>query len=413
MVQAPPLVAMSGISKRFGGVAACQNVHFTVLAGEVHALLGENGAGKSTLMRILSGDITEFKGIIEIGGSRRRFFGPADAQTAGIAMISQELDLVPGLSVSDNILLGREPRTRLRGVDRRRMQEQVHSLLASMGVQLDPGWAVERLRSGEQQLVAIAKALSLRARVLIMDEPTSALSSAEVDRLFQVTRQLRREGVGVVYISHRMDEIATIADRATVLCDGRVVNTFTPERMTTAKVVEAMVGRPVQAMFSTTRAGIGEELLRVEGLRVRPTHTLPGRREPDGISFCVRTGEIVGLAGLLGSGRTELLETLCGAGAASERFGHVLLGGREFRPRGPWDALRSGVAFVPEDRRASGLVLFHSIVANTVLASVNRMSRMGIVSSRPERRATVQIANRLRIRLTTVSAPVGDRKSVV
>jgi ribose transport system ATP-binding protein len=160
---------MSEISKRFGGVVACQDVHFTVLAGEVHALLGENGAGKSTLMRILSGDITEFDGTVEIGGSRRQFSGPADAQTAGIAMISQELDLVPGLSVLDNILLGREPRIRLRWLDRRRMQEQVRSLLGSLGVQLDPGCAVERLRSGEQQLVTIAKALSLRARVLIMD----------------------------------------------------------------------------------------------------------------------------------------------------------------------------------------------------------------------------------------------------
>ncbi|MDQ4033927.1 MAG: sugar ABC transporter ATP-binding protein [Actinomycetota bacterium] len=408
MVQVPPLVVMSGISKRFGGVIACEDVHITVLAGEVHALLGENGAGKSTLMRILSGDITEFDGAIEIGGSRLQFSGPADAQAAGIAMISQELDLVPGLSVSDNILLGREPRTRLRWVDRRRIQEQVRSLLASIGVRLDPGCAVERLRSGEQQLVAIAKAFSLRARVLIMDEPTSALSSAEVDRLFHVTRQLRREGVGVVYISHRMDEITKIADRATVLRDGRVVSTFNPERMTTAEVVESMVGRPVQAMFPNAPAGIGEELLRVEGLRVRPKHRLPGRREPDGISFCVRAGEIIGLAGLLGSGRTELLETLFGAGAVGEWAGHVLLGGREFCPRGPRDALRGGVAFVPEDRRTFGLVLFHSIVANTVLASVKRMSRMGIVSSRTERSVTVQAAGRLRIRLTAVNAPVGN-----
>lgn len=406
-MEAPPLVVMSEISKRFGGVVACQDVHFTVLAGEVHALLGENGAGKSTLMRILSGDITEFDGTIEIDGSRRQFSGPADAQTAGIAMISQELDLVPGLSVLDNILLGREPRIRLRWVDRRRMQEQVRSLLGSLGVQLDPGCAVERLRSGEQQLVTIAKALSLRARLLIMDEPTSALSSTEVDRLFHVIRQLHREGVGLVYISHRMDEITKIADRATVLRDGRVVSTFNPERMTTAEVVEAMVGRPVQAMFSNTRTGTGEELLRVEGLRVRRKHMLPGRRDPAGISFCVRAGEIVGLAGLLGSGRTELLETLYGACAGGERSGQVLLSGREFRPRGPRDALRRGVAFVPEDRQASGLVLFHSIVANTVLASVNRMSRMGVVSSRMERRATVQAASWLRIRFTAVSAPVG------
>ncbi|MGH3902882.1 MAG: ATP-binding cassette domain-containing protein, partial [Pseudonocardiaceae bacterium] len=241
---------MTGITKHYGGVRACQDIDLTVTSGEVHALLGENGAGKSTLMKILSGDVTDYEGQIEISGRPRRFSGPADAQAAGIAMIHQELDLVPALSVTENVFLGRELHRGLR-LDRAAMTAQTRELLTRIGIRLDPGRPVEQLRTGEQQLVVIAKALSLHARVLIMDEPTSALSSSEVDRLFHVTRELRRDGVGIIYISHRMDEISRIADRATVLRNGQVAATFDPRTMTTSQVVEAMVGRPVHQVFST------------------------------------------------------------------------------------------------------------------------------------------------------------------
>src|ERR1044072_6694247 len=250
-----PLVEMVGVSKSYGGVRACREIDFTVRAGEVHALLGEKGAGKSTLMRVLSGDVTDYDGAILVGGAPVRFAAPVDAQRAGIAMIHQELDLVPGLSVADNIFLGREVRSRIGSVDRRRMNSITRDLLERCGIALDPRRPVGELRTGEQQLVTIAKALSLDAKVLIMDEPTSALSPAEVEQMFTVTDGLRGAGAGIVYISTRRDEIGRIADRATVLRNGAVVAGFDARELTAEKAAEAMVGRPVAALFRTrTRA---------------------------------------------------------------------------------------------------------------------------------------------------------------
>ncbi|MGZ0148052.1 sugar ABC transporter ATP-binding protein [Kribbella sp. WER1] len=401
----PDLVTMSAIGKRYGGVQACDGVDFVLGAGEVHALLGENGAGKSTLMKILSGDVTEYAGTIAIDGAPVRFNGPTDAQSAGIAMIHQELDLVPGLSVADNIFLGRELRTPYRTVDRRRMERAAKELLDRSGVSLDPRRPVGELRVGEQQLVTIAKAIALDARVLIMDEPTSALTSSEVERLFDVIRELRQGGVGIVYISHRMEEIAQVADRATVLRNGRIVTSFDPRALSTAEVVEAMVGRPVQTMFTTPDSTTGDELLRVEDLALKAKR--PGRRDPDGISLTVRAGEIVGLAGLLGAGRTELLETLYGVAPGGTLSGRILLQGKPIRPRSPRQALAHGIGFVPEDRRASGLVLFHSILANTVVSSLPAYGRLGVVARRLERAASASMADRLRLKFGRMQDEVG------
>ncbi|GAA4841187.1 sugar ABC transporter ATP-binding protein [Saccharopolyspora rosea] len=403
----PPLVDMAGITKRYGGVLACDAVDLTVRGGEVHALLGENGAGKSTLMKVLSGDVTDHEGRIGVEGEPVRFAGPADAQRAGIAMIHQELDLVPGLSVAENLHLGREPRTRFGVVDRRGMAERTRALLRRTGIELDPGRPVGQLRVGEQQLVTIARALALDAKVLIMDEPTSALSNAEVERLFAVIRELRQRGTGIVYISHRMDEIGRIADRATVLRNGRVVAEFDARELTAEQAAEAMVGRSVRTLFRTERAEAGEELLRVRGLAVRPRRPRVGRREPDGIDLTVRRGEIVGLCGLLGSGRTELLETLFGAGTPGEWVGEVLLDGSAVRPSNPRRALRRGIAFVPEDRRASGLVLDHSVLANTVLSVVDRLGAAGLVRRRAEVSAAERSVERLRVKLGRIVDPVG------
>jgi ribose transport system ATP-binding protein len=407
MAEVAALVRMSGIGKRYGGVQACRELDFSLGAGEVHALLGENGAGKSTLMKILSGDITDYAGRIEINGSPVSFSGPTDAQAAGIAMIHQELDLVPGLSVADNIFLGRELRTRRRTVDRRRMDREARALLERSGVKLDPRRPVGELRVGEQQLVTIAKAISLDARVLIMDEPTSALTTSEVERLFVVIRELRRGGVGIVYISHRMEEIAQVADRATVLRNGQFVTSFDPRALSTAEVVEAMVGRPVQTMFTTPDAATGDELLRVDNLALRARRPRPGRRDPDGISLTVRAGEIVGLAGLLGAGRTELLETLYGVAPGGARSGRIVLQGKEIQPRSPRHALRHGIGFVPEDRRVSGLVLFHSILANTVVSSLPAYGRLGVIARRMERQASVKVADRLRLKFGRLQDEVG------
>ncbi|MBB4684331.1 sugar ABC transporter ATP-binding protein [Amycolatopsis jiangsuensis] len=401
------LVELAGVGKTYGGVRALRSVDFTVREGEVHALLGENGAGKSTLLKILSGEVAAGAGVVRIGGQPVRFSRPADARRAGVAMIHQELDLVPALSVAENVFLGREPHTRRGTVDRRRMVERTREVLARCGVDLDPRIRVERLRTGEQQLVTIAKALSLRARILLMDEPTSALSPPEVERLFTVVGQLRGDGAAIVYVSHRMDEIGRVADRATVLRNGEVVAAFAARDLSAERAAEAMVGRPVEQLFRVAGAsGAGEDdVLRVEDLAVRPR---PGRREPDGISLTVRAGEIVGLAGLLGAGRTELLEALYGASGAVPVRGRIRVRGKEFRPRSPRRSLRAGIAFVPEDRRISGLALEHSVVAGTVLSIVDRLARFGVVSARRERGAARGSAERLGVKAGSLAAPVGS-----
>src|SRR5882757_9623423 len=438
------LVDMIGVSKSYGGVHAVRGVDFSIRPGEVHALLGENGAGKSTLMKVLCGEVSGYRGEIRIGGRPVALSSPVDAQRAGIAMIHQELDLVPALSIAKNVFLGREPRTRLRTVDVRRMVRDTARLLARAGVRLDPRRPVEQLRTGEQQLVTIAKALSLDARILIMDEPTSALSSHEVDQLFGVISELRGAGTGIVYISHRMDEIGRVADRATVLRNGSLVAEFDARSMTATQASEAMVGRPLHQMF---RAGThrpvteAEELLRVENLVVIPRRPRAGRRDPAGISLRVRRGEIVGLAGLLGSGRTELLETLFGVGLRGRWHGRVLLADRPVRPTGPRQALGLGIAFlreaarmagrgpaggrpvgaararqaaglgngfVPEDRRIAGLALEHSVLANTVLSVVGRIAKLGVVSRSTEQALTRRTTERLSVKLASMSSPVGS-----
>ncbi|MEU6076364.1 sugar ABC transporter ATP-binding protein [Micromonospora sp. NPDC047074] len=426
------VVTMTGIAKRFGGVVALAGVDFAVRAGEVHALLGENGAGKSTLINILSGIVTDHDGQIAIDGRPARFAGPAEAQAAGIATIHQELDLVPALSVAENLVLGREPRTPLRTLDRKAMVRAAREQLARLGVDIDPRRPVGSLRVGEQQLVEIAKALSLHARVLVMDEPTAALADAEVRRLFATIAGLRRHGVGIVYISHRMEEIESIADRATVLRNGGVAGTVRPGRTDRQRIIALMVGRPVESLFDsgTTDSGTtggdaagdaatgaagsrppaGDApapLLEVDDLAVRPKVVRPGRCEPAGIHLTVRPGEIVGLAGLMGAGRTELLETLYGAGSPGRRTGEVRLAGRPYAPRDPRAALRAGVGFVPEDRRRSALVLEHPVGRSMTLTALGRLTTVGFVRRRRERAAVRRTIAELAIKTPSAAAPVG------
>ncbi|MGI5177894.1 sugar ABC transporter ATP-binding protein [Dactylosporangium sp. CA-152071] len=405
------LVTMTGITKQFGGVVACAGVDFSVRAGEVHALLGENGAGKSTLMNVLSGVVTDYTGQITVGGEPVRFQGPADAQAAGIATIHQELDLVPGLSVAENLVLGREPRNRLRLLDRRAMLGNAREQLRQLGAELDPRRPVGALRVGEQQLVEIAKALSLDARVLVMDEPTAALADAEVRRLFATIDELRRRGVGIVYISHRMEEIGQIADRATVLRNGGVAGTVDPRAAGPGEIISLMVGRSVETLFGSAETEVkaeeGAPLLEVAGLAVRPRTRRPGRCEPAGVTLTVRAGEIVGLAGLMGAGRTELLETLFGAGPAGRRSGSVRLDGVPYAPGGPRRALRHGVGFVPEDRRGSALVLGHSTGRSIALTALDRLSTAGIVRRRRERAAVLGKIAELAIKTPSPAVPVG------
>ncbi|WP_433393712.1 sugar ABC transporter ATP-binding protein [Micromonospora sp. KLBMP9576] len=406
-------VAMTGVAKRFGGVHALRGVDLTLRAGEVHALLGENGAGKSTLINILSGVVTEYDGEISVGGRPVRFANPAAAQAAGIATIHQELDLVPALSVAENLVLGREPRTRLRMLDRRAMARMATDRLRPLGARIDPRRPVGSLRVGEQQLVEIARALALDARVLIMDEPTAALADAEVRRLMSAIRALRERGVAVVYISHRLEEIEHIADRATVLRNGEVAGTLRPDAADRRKIITLMVGRPAETLFGAgarvdgTQPSAGPPVLEVADLAVRPRAARPGRCEPAGVSLTVRAGEIVGLAGLMGAGRTELLETLYGAGPAGRRTGTIRLAGRPYAPRGPRGALRAGVGFVPEDRRGSALVLEHPVGHSIVLAALRRLSTAGVLRAGREREAVRAQIAALAIRTPSAAAPVG------
>ncbi|MFF5182072.1 sugar ABC transporter ATP-binding protein [Micromonospora sp. NPDC000316] len=422
----PVVVAMTGVAKRFGGVTALDGVTFDVRAGEVHALLGENGAGKSTLINILSGVITDYDGEVTVDGSPVRFAGPAAAQAAGIATIHQELDLVPALSVADNLVLGREPRTRLRTVDRRAAVRTARKHLDLLGADIDPRRPVGSLRVGEQQLVEIAKALALDARVLVMDEPTAALADGEVRRLFATIDGLRRRGVGVVYISHRMEEIEVVADRATVLRNGSVAGVVPAGRMGRRRIIAMMVGERATSLFAPAPGdgpapgdalapgdadgsrGTGREpLLDVTDLVVRPRASRPGRCEPDGISLTVRAGEIVGLAGLMGAGRTELLETLFGAGPRGRRTGTIRLKGSPYAPRHPRAALRAGVGFVPEDRRRAALVLEHPVGRSIMLTALASVTTAGFVSRPRERSAVQRTITELAIKTASAATPVG------
>lgn len=381
----PPVLEVAGASKSFADVAVLQGVDLALYPGEVHALLGENGAGKSTLVRILSGIITEFDGNLRLNGTETRFASVRDAQRAGIAIIHQELNLVPEMTVAQNVFLGREPRIGGLLIDQWAQSRAARSLIDRLGVKLDPNRRVGSLRVGERQLVEIAKALSLDACVLIMDEPTSALSPPECEQLFRVIRQLAAAGVAIVYISHRMDEVAALADRITVLRDGRRVANGQAEAFTPAAMIAHMVGRDVVLAAPARSAPQPATVLAVEdlGLRVRGTHGRP-RDVVHDVSFAVSAGEILGIGGLLGAGRSEVLETIFGS-ARGVRRGTVRVDGRLVHIGDPNAAVRNGIALVTEDRKATGLLLASSIRENLVLPSLPNLAVLGL--RRPHREA--------------------------
>ena len=376
--QAPLLVA-SGISKRFGGIAALTDVHLELHAGEVHALMGENGAGKSTLMKILSGVYSGYDGSIEVSGRPVAFANVRQAEAEGIAIIHQELNLVPELSVADNIFLGREPRIAGLVIDRKASRAAARALLTRLGIDLDPDMRVGSLRVGEQQLVEIAKALSLSARILIMDEPTSALSPAECERLFGIVRNLAREGVAIVYISHRLDEVMRLADRVTVFRDGRHVLTRPIAELDENRIISAMVGRDLLASDAAGVPDAGEVVLSVRDLTLVKPHRNGWRQMLHGVSFDLHAGEILGIGGLLGSGRTEIMESLFGS-TEGRVGGRIELHGKPVEIRSPREARRLGLALVTEDRKTQGLHLNASINANVALPQVGRLARFGIRS---------------------------------
>jgi ribose transport system ATP-binding protein len=390
-------LGMRGIEKHFGGVYALRGVDFDLAAGEVHVLLGENGAGKSTLMNILSGVLAPDGGSVEVEGVPVRFASPRDAQAAGIAMIHQELDLVPGLDIAANLFLGHEALTPVGTLGRRRMRRLARTRLDAAGVALDADLLVGDLRIGERQLVAIAKALAADARILVMDEPTAALSAAEAEHLFGVVRELRGRGVGVVYISHRLEEVARVADRVTVLRDGRVVGEAGPDAPQ-AELVRMLVGRSFEELFPPRSASPGDELLRLDRAGFVPRRERAGWQTPVDVSLVVRSGEIVGLAGLMGAGRTELLASLYGAGPRGRWRGVVEAEGRPVRLLSIADARRAGIAFVTDDRRGSGLVLGHSVAWNVVMSSLARVTPMGMIRPALEARTVARAIDAMDVR---------------
>ncbi len=397
-----PLIVIERVTKRFPGVTALDDVSFDVREGELHAVVGENGAGKSTLMKILSGVIPDYEGRLLLRGEAVRFRGTRDAEAAGVSIIHQELNLVEDLSAAANIFLGREKRNALGLLDDRAMERAAGELLAQLECDVRPGQPVRELRVGDQQLVEIAKALSLESDVLIMDEPTSALTEAEVARLFRVMGRLRQRGVTILYISHKMDEVFRLADRITVLRDGRLVRTLRRDETDPRQVTHLMVGREIEALDLGEGRRPGDVVLEVRRLSLPWTGHARQWRLRD-VSFSLRRGEVLGIAGLMGAGRTELLECLFGASPEPPQ-GEVLLEGRPVRFRHPSEARRAGVALVTEDRKRLGLFDAMTVRENATICTLDRASSAGLISGGRERRLAEDVVRQLGVKTAGVEA---------
>lgn len=399
------LIELENITKSFAGIHALTDVHFDLHEGEVHALCGENGAGKSTLMRVLGGELRPDAGRILIDGEETRLTGPTDAIRRGISVIHQEMALAPDLTVAENICLGDLPVA----INWRRLNAKAKALIDRLGFSISPGEQVSDLSVAHQQVVEIAKALSRDVKVIVFDEPTAVLSTGDATRLLQIIKDLRAAGVGVVYISHRLEEIYQIADRITVMKDGRRAGTVTPEKTPVNELIRMMVGRPLSQLFGEKpKTEIGEEILNVDNL------SLPnGVRD---VSFTIRRGEVVGLGGLVGSGRTEVARAIFGADPISG--GTLLLHGKPYRPRSPRHAVRCGIGLVPEDRKGQGIVLDLEIRKNATMARTGPVTTAGFIRGNAERSVVNRLIESLRIKLDSMNDPVsslsgGNQQKVV
>jgi rhamnose transport system ATP-binding protein len=407
--QAPVVLELRYAAKAFGAVQALIEGSVELRRGEVHALLGENGAGKSTLVKILAGVYQPDSGTLIVAGQEVTLHGPAAAMAAGIAVIYQEPTLFPDLTVAENMFIGRQPLRKGRRIDRREMRAEAARTFARLGIPLDPGRIARGLSIADQQVVEIGKALSLDARVIVMDEPTAALSAAEVDRLFEVVRALKSQGAAVLFISHRLEEVFEICDRVTVMRDGKHVMTDALAGHTAADLVRAMVGRELADRPPEAGAGTpGEPVLSVSRLTREGVFT--------DVSLTVRSGEIVGLAGLVGSGRTEVARAIFGI----DRYdaGGVSVNKKPLRKASPTSAMAAGIGFVPEDRRQQGLVMDMSVQQNVALASLGRLRKGGLIRASSERALAADWAARLKIKYAKLTDPVsmlsgGNQQKVV
>jgi rhamnose transport system ATP-binding protein len=397
MSSAEPVFRMQHISKSFGGVQALRDVHFEIRPGEVHALLGENGAGKSTLIKIMTGVHQPDAGELFLEGQPILFGNTREAQSHGIAAIYQEPSLFPDLDIAENILVGRQPVGR-GGVDWKQMYQEAGELLRRLGRALDPRTRARDLSVAQQQVVEIARALSVDAKVLIMDEPTSSLTLGEVEDLFAIVRQLRAAGAAVVFISHRLEELFALADRVTVLRDGAYVGTRAIAEVSTDDLIRMMVGRTLDELFPKQSVEAGEVALEVEGLGVEGSFS--------DVSFALRRGEILGVAGLVGAGRTNLARALFGIEPATA--GTIKIDGKVISIRSPEAAMALGIGYVPEDRKEHGLVLAMSVADNITLPVLPAFARMGWLDRRRELRAAAAASERLAVKLADVGQPAGQ-----
>jgi D-xylose transport system ATP-binding protein len=401
-----PLLEMRDITKSFPGVRALDGVSFDLHKGELHALVGENGAGKSTLMKVLGGvyPYGSYGGDVVIDGQARQFAGVRDSEHAGVAVIFQELSLIKGLTIGENIFLGREP-SRFGVIKWEKLYSDAQKLLNQLNLPLDPRTPVEQLGIGQQQLVEIAKALSQEARILVLDEPTAALTDAEVETLFRIIESLRERGVGMIYISHKLDEVFRVSDRITVLRDGRTVGTDATSALDEPRVIARMVGREVGSIFPEAKHERGEVVFEARGMTVEDPN-VSGKLLVKDVSFKVRRGEVLGVAGLMGAGRSELLMGIFGAwpGRVS---GEVYVEGRRVRISRPSDAIRQGVGFVTEDRKRFGLVLDQTILNNMTLAGLTKLSGRFVTDIDREAAEGEKAKKELRVKANSVFTVVG------
>jgi inositol transport system ATP-binding protein len=395
-----PLLRMSLIRKRFPGVQALDDAGLEMLPGEIHALLGENGAGKSTLIKILSGAQQSDSGTIEFGGQTVVMVSPHDAQRRGIATIYQEFTLAPNMTIAENVFIGREPGVGF-FVDWRKMASETRAITKRLGLALQPMAIVRGLSVAEQQMVEIARALSMKSRLIVMDEPTSALSSTEVEKLFRIARELKAHGLSIIFVTHRLEEVMQICDRYTVLRDGRLVGSGAIADITIDGIIRLMVGRKVKALFAHREREIaGDVVLRVEGLNRQGNAQDQNATVLADVGFEVRRGEILGVAGLVGAGRTEMARAVFGADAFDS--GRVIINGREVHIRSPQDAIRNGIGLVPEDRKQQALFLALAVRINLSMASHRQILRWGVFIDETAERAMVEeYRQKLNIRMAS------------
>ena len=368
-------IEMRGIDKSFGGNAVLKEAGFLLDHGEIHALMGENGAGKSTLMKILTGVYTKDAGQVIVDGQEVYYKNPQEAEKAGIVFIHQELNVLFDLTVEENMFLGKEIHGRFGVCDKKAMRAEVRKILDRLGVSIDPQQRMSELAGGQQQMIEIAKALMVDAKVIIMDEPTAALTQSETEVLFQVVRSLKEKGVSIVYISHRMEEIFELCDRITVLRDGSYIDTKRIQDTDMNDVVKMMIGREIGERYPLREASIGEVVFKVEGL------TCPGVFKD--VSFEVHAGEVLGVSGLMGAGRTEIMQAIFGN--MPHVTGKLFLNGEEIHNHNPGQAMKNGIGFITEDRKTEGLMLEESIRKNISLANLGRISRRGVLRKKEER----------------------------